>query len=241
VIVVISLVTPYFTVCLIPLIIFYKIQQHKFTLTYRELKRLDSVNRSPLYALLGETLDGVSTIRSFRAEHTFLRQMINMLDVQQNAYFLTCTAQCWLAVRLELIGTLIISLACLFAVLEHNKYGGDEAFASLAGLSISFALSVTQALNWSVRMSSDLEAQMISVERVRQYCHLTTEAPHHLEEDCNIPGNWPQNGSIKFSSVMLRYRKGLPLVLKGLDIFIPSKSKVCVVIFPYSTYCMYNV
>ena len=74
-----------------------------------------------------------------------------MLDVQQSAYFLTCTAQCWLAVRLELVGTMIITLACLCAVWEHVSIGPDVTFAGLAGLSITYALSVTQSLNWTVR------------------------------------------------------------------------------------------
>ena len=81
-------------------------------LTYRELKRLDSVNRSPIYALLGETVDGVSVIRAFGAQNSLLTRLNEMLNKQQHAYFLTCTAQSWLAVRLELIGTLIITFAC---------------------------------------------------------------------------------------------------------------------------------
>ena len=148
---VISSVTPYFTLCLVPMIIFYLRQQMYFTRTYRELKRLDSVSRSPLYALLSETLDGVSTIRAYNAEPTLLHRMISLLDKQQNAYFLTCTAQCWLAIRLELVGTLIIFFACFCAVMEHPRQAGNEVFVGLAGLSISFALSVTQSLNWSVR------------------------------------------------------------------------------------------
>jgi len=48
--------------------------------------------------------------------------------------------------------------ACLVAVLGHISQGGDEVFAGLAGLSISFALSITSTLTWTVRMASDLEA-----------------------------------------------------------------------------------
>ena len=52
-------------------------------MTYRELKRLDSVNRSPLYALLGETIDGVATIRAYSAEGSLLRRLTTILDLQQ--------------------------------------------------------------------------------------------------------------------------------------------------------------
>lgn len=228
-IIVVSVVSPYFTLCLIPMIIFYRLQQNYFTMTYRELKRLDSVSRSPIYALLGETLDGVATIRAFSAQGTLQARLNDMLDKQQHAYYLTTTAQCWLAVRLELVGTLIITFACLCSVLRHNTMGGNETFAGLAGLSISYALSVTQSLNWSVRMGSDFESNMIALERIEQYCNIESEAPFHTEADGNLSATWPAAGQIKFENVRLRYRPGLPLVLKGLDIEIPAQSKIGVV------------
>jgi len=231
-IIVISGITPIFTVCLIPIIFFYLMQQRYFTVTYRELKRLDSVHRSPIYALLGETLDGVGTIRSFRAQDYLSRRLIDVLDTQQHAYFLTYTAQCWLAVRLELVGTLIITFAALCAVIEHSRDFTEaerESFAGLAGLSVSFALGVTQALNWSVRMSSDFEADMISVERIEQYINVRSEAPRQTETDKEIINKWPTRGEINLTNVKLRYRPGLPLVLKGLDLHIPGGSKVGVV------------
>ena len=44
-----------------------------------------------------------------------------------------------------------------------------ETFAGIAGLAISLAMNITQSLNWSVRMASDMESQMVSVERVQTY------------------------------------------------------------------------
>ncbi len=117
---VISGVTPAFTICLIPMILFYVSQQKFFTvrserhrmpvctgsnsrciqlplflskMTYRELKRLDSVNRSPIYALLGETIDGVATIRAYCGESALMTRLKDTLDTQQNAYYLLCVAQ----------------------------------------------------------------------------------------------------------------------------------------------------
>lgn len=226
---VISGVTPIFTLCLIPMLLYYVWEQSYFTITYRELKRLDSANRSPIYALLGESIDGVAVIRSFGAEGALTRRLISMLDVQQHAYYLTCTAQSWLAVRLELIGTLIVTFACLSAVLQHRTTGADETFAGLAGLAISYALSVTQSLNWSVRMASDMEANMVAVERVREYTLLKSEGERHCPVDDTLPGNWPVEGQIEIRGAKLRYRPGLPLVLKGLDLEIPAGSKVGVV------------
>uniref|UniRef100_A0A7S1DB38 ABC transporter domain-containing protein n=1 Tax=Cyclophora tenuis TaxID=216820 RepID=A0A7S1DB38_CYCTE len=199
-------------------------------MSYRELKRLDSVNRSPIYSLFGETLDGVSTIRAYAAQDAFGAKLEAMLDRQQHAYYLTSAAKCWLAIRLELVGTLVVGLACLCAVLEHRRKGGGSLqFAGLAGLSISLALKVTQDLAWSVRMASDLETYMVSVERIAEYCKIKSEAPRKKLMDSAVPKNWPGYGEVQFMGVQLRYRPGLPLLLKGLDLVIPAGSKVGVV------------
>lgn len=112
---------------------------------------------------------------------------------------------------------------------KHAIPEGDEVFAGLAGLSISYALSVTQSLNWAVRTGSDFEANMVSVERVRQYTQLDQEAPHDQDTDKELPQDWPSRGMIEFKDSKLRYRPGLPLVLKGLNLTIPSHAKVGVV------------
>ena len=226
---VISTVTPWFTLVLPPILLFYLGKRKYFTKTYRELKRLDSVSRSPIYALFGETLEGVAVIRAFGAQSSLLKRIVTLLNSNQTAFFLTFTAQCWLAVRLEFAGTAIVTFACLCAVLEHDSMAGDETFAGAAGLSISFALSVTQSLNWSVRMSSDLEAQMVSVERINQYIRdVNPEADRDTPRDRMLPGEFPK-GEIKFENVEMRYRPGLPLVLKGLSLIIPAGARVGVV------------
>jgi len=226
---VIAGVLPSFLLFLFPMILFYMREQAFFTVSYRELKRLDSSTRSPLFALLGESVDGVAVIRAFAAEHSLNDRMASMLDMQQHAYYLVCAAQSWLAVRLELVGTLVVTFAALLAVVEHSINGANEVFAGLAGLAISYALSVTQSLNWSVRMASDMEANMVAVERVMEYTDLDSEGDRHTSVDDALPKNWPSGGELDMKSAKLRYRPGLPFVLKGLDLHIPSGSKVGVV------------
>ena len=158
-----------------------------------------------------------------------MRRLTSYIDSQQHAYFLTCAAQSWLAVRLELIGTLIITFACLSAVLRKEIAGADPTFAGLAGLAISYALMVTQSLNWSVRSASDLEANMVAVERVKEYSMINCEGLRHTMKDEELPSDWPTGGKVELRNVKMRYRDELPLVLKGLTLSIPAGSKVGVV------------
>jgi ABC-type multidrug transport system fused ATPase/permease subunit len=125
---------------------------------------------------------------------------------------------------------MIITASCLAAVFEKRAFlQGDPVFAGLAGLAISYSLSVTQTLNWAVRVGSDFEANMVSVERIRQYCNLDSEAPRETPVDKKLDPGWPSGGGVEFLNTQMRYRPGLPLVLKGLNIVIPPRSKVGIV------------
>ncbi len=194
----ICIITPFFLIALIPIGLLYYFAQRYYIQTSRELTRIESTSRSPIYALFSETLEGLTTVRAFSQEKTRLLSVNRLLDNNQRSYFLNFSANCWLAVRLEFAGTLIVTLAALFAVLARPTPTTTEAgdpltatpsmahFASLAGLSISLALSVTQSLNWTVRMASDLESQMVSVERVKSYATMEQEKPHYLLEDAQL-------------------------------------------------------
>jgi ABC-type multidrug transport system fused ATPase/permease subunit len=184
----VCLITPVFILALVPITIGYIAAQRYYIKTSRELTRLDSTSRSPIYALFSETLDGLSTIRAYNIQHKSVKKSNRLLDENQKAYFLNFSANCWLAIRLEFAGTLIVTFTALSAVIAKQYQVGQggaedelvmvrnrEAFAGLAGLALSFALSVTQSLNWSVRTASDLESQMVSVERVDTYANMEQE------------------------------------------------------------------
>jgi ABC-type multidrug transport system fused ATPase/permease subunit len=227
----ISYVTPLFMVILVPVLIGYYFSQRYFIKTSRELQRLDSISRSPVFALLSETLDGLPTIRAYRAESKFANRNEELLDRNQRAYFLNFSVNCWLALRLEFAGTLIASFAALTAVLAHSSDPIEGAvFAGLAGVSLSYAFTVTQSLNWSVRMISQLQTQMVSVERIKNYSEMKTEASLTTSVGMLAPSKeWPHAGEIVFRNVNLRYRAGLPRVLRNLTFTVKSREKIGVV------------
>ncbi|CAH0480039.1 unnamed protein product [Peronospora belbahrii] len=226
----ISYVTPIFMIILLPILVGYYTSQRYFIKTSRELQRLDSISRSPVFALLSETLDGLPTIRAYRAETQFSTQNEELIDRNQRAYFLNFAVNCWLALRLEFAGTLIAAFAALTAVLAHSSNPErGAAFAGLAGVSLTYAFSVTQSLNWSVRMLSQLQTQMISVERIQKYTIMDTEA--ELTSVGKLPPaqEWPSAGAIEFRNVNVRYRTGLPRVLRNLSFFIRPQEKIGIV------------
>jgi ABC-type multidrug transport system fused ATPase/permease subunit len=226
----ISYATPIFMVILAPLMIGYYVSQQYFIKTSRELQRLDNISRSPVFALLAETLDGLATIRAYNVEGSFIHRNESLLDRNQRAYFLNFAVNCWLALRLEFVGTMIATGAALAAVLAHNSNSQQGAlFAGLAGVSLTYAFNVTQSLNWTVRMVSQLQTQMVSVERIKHYSEMPVEAALKSEDQYCPPRDWPDAGQVSFEHVSLRYRPGLPRVLRDLTFIVHPKEKIGVV------------
>ncbi|CAH0481730.1 unnamed protein product [Peronospora belbahrii] len=226
----ISYVMPMFMIILAPVLVGYFTSQRYFIKTSRELQRLDSISRSPLFALLSETLDGLSTIRAFGVENSFIMHNYHLLDTNQRAYFLNFSVNCWLALRLEFVGTCIATAATFAAVLAHNSNPTkDTAFAGIVGVSLTYAFTITQPLNWTVRMISQLQTQMVSIERIQTYMEMPTEAILESAATQKPASEWPTAGAIRFYRVHLRYRPGLPRVLRGLTFSVNAKEKIGIV------------
>ncbi|XP_039495995.1 multidrug resistance-associated protein 1 isoform X4 [Drosophila santomea] len=222
-IVVISLSTPIFLAVIVPIAFLYYFAQRFYVATSRQLMRLESVSRSPIYSHFSETVTGASTIRAYNVGDRFIEESDAKVDKNQVCKYPSVIANRWLAIRLEMVGNLIILFASLFAVL------GGQTNPGLVGLSVSYALQVTQTLNWLVRMSSDIETNIVSVERIKEYGETKQEAPWELEQDKNKPKNWPQEGRVEFQNFQVRYREGLDLVLRGVSFNIQGGEKVGIV------------
>ncbi|KAM6265832.1 ATP-binding cassette sub-family C member 2 [Porphyrio hochstetteri] len=220
--VMISLATPFFALVIIPLSIFYYFVLRFYVSTSRQLRRLDSVTRSPIYSHFGETVSGLSVIRAYGHQERFLQQNESTMDINQKTVYSWIISNRWLAIRLELVGSLVVFFSALLAVISKGTLEGG-----IVGLSVSSALNVTQTLNWLVRSSSELETNIVAVERVHEYTKVKNEAPWVTKK--RPPHGWPSKGEIQFVDYKVRYRPELELVLQGITCNIGSTEKVGVV------------
>uniref|UniRef100_A0AAR2KRQ3 ATP-binding cassette, sub-family C (CFTR/MRP), member 2 n=1 Tax=Pygocentrus nattereri TaxID=42514 RepID=A0AAR2KRQ3_PYGNA len=220
--VIICLAVPLFTAVVIPLIAIYYFVERFYLTTSRQLRRLDSVSRSPIYSHFGETVSGLPVIRAYGYQERFLEQ--NTVTIDNN---LKCVCQLivsnrWMAIRLEFLGNLVVFFSALFAVISR-----DSLDSGLVGLSVSYALNVTLILNTLVRMTSQLETHVVSVERVKEYAEIPNEAAWIAEK--RPPDGWPSEGRVRFEDYKVRYRPELELVLHGITCDIRSNEKIGIV------------
>ncbi|KAG8182126.1 hypothetical protein JTE90_002620 [Oedothorax gibbosus] len=221
--IVIGISTPLFFASLIPLAVVYYIVQKLHLTTFRQIKRLESTARSPVYSLFMESIQGVSSILAYGVQKEFILNFEKKLDDCFVCFYNGWVCNRWFNFFLDLFGSLVVLVATSLAI--HNR---ESLPPAVVGLIISYSLSVTDALKWFVRLSSELEDKSISIERVEEYCHLKPEASWDLSCD-GLEDDWPQKGNIIFDGYSTKYREDLDLVLKEIRLSVKASEKVGII------------
>ena len=221
-IILIITVIPYFIFVILPIMCLFYLVQKAYVRTSRQLKRLVAVTISPLYSHVGETLNGMSTIRAFGLQQKFTQELEGLVDENTSCAFPSMIAKVWLQVRLEIIGSFVIFAAAILAIILK-----DSMNSSVVGLIITKASEITAILSILIQTQSELETNFVAVERIKEYSELENEAEWSSD---NPPlQTWPEIGDIEFKNYGMRYRKGLDLVLKGIDAYIKGGEKIGIV------------
>ncbi|XP_022081606.1 ATP-binding cassette sub-family C member 9-like [Acanthaster planci] len=214
-----TIVMPLFLVFFLPVTVVYLILQWYFLASSRELQRLDSISRSPVFALFSETLSGLTTIRAYRAGRRFYGNLLERIDTNLTAFLYLQVANRWLALRLDAIGTFMVLLAGLLSLIGALTMDLDP---SLVGLAVTYSLQVSSYLNYLVRGVADTEMQMNGVERVK---HFTCVANEKYEGSEPSP-DWPQKGRIELQHVSVRYAEDWDPVLHDVTVEFKAGEKV---------------
>uniref|UniRef100_A0A672T5Q6 ABC-type glutathione-S-conjugate transporter n=1 Tax=Sinocyclocheilus grahami TaxID=75366 RepID=A0A672T5Q6_SINGR len=218
--IIVLMATPFAAVIILPMAFLYGFIQSFYVATSCQLRRLESVSRSPIYTHLNETVQGASVIRAFNEQSRFIMGVNHKVDHNQTAYFPRFVATRWLGVNLEFLGNGIVLAASILSVMSKGTLS-----PGMVGLAVSHSLQVTGFLSWIVRSWTDVENNIVSVERVKEYADTPKEAAWSIEGS-SLPPSWPQKGTIEFHDYGLQYRKGLELALKGISVHIKEREKV---------------
>nr|POF24399.1 abc transporter c family member 14 [Quercus suber] len=192
--------------------------------TSRELTRLDSITKAPVIHHFSESIAGVMTIRAFGKQGSFSQENVKRVNANIRMDFHNYGSNEWLGFRLELLGSFILCISTMFMIVLPSSIIGPEH----VGLSLSYGLSLNSVLFWAVYMSCFVENRMVSVERIKQFTKIPSEAAWEIK-DRVAPSNWPAHGNIDLRDLQVRYRPNTPLVLKGITLSIHGGEKIGVV------------
>jgi ABC-type multidrug transport system fused ATPase/permease subunit len=222
-VILISVITPQFLIAGAFISVIYFMIGAFYINSSRDLKRLESVQRSPLYQQFGETLSGMTTIRAYGDERRFIRENMNKVNTHSRPFIYLWGANRWLAFRVDVTGALVSFFTGAFVILSVGRLD-----AGAAGLAMTYAVTFTENVLWFVRLYSMNEQNMNAVERVKEYFDVEQEAPYQIEDKKPLP-DWPSQGAVEFKDYSTRYRSDFDMVLKDLSFKILPGEKVGVV------------
>ncbi|KAF7118679.1 hypothetical protein CNMCM5793_008218 [Aspergillus hiratsukae] len=185
----------------------------------RQLKRLESISRSPIYELLASSLSGLWTIRSYQRVDSFVDRMHRLIDRHARVYWNLCLLNHWLNFRINISGALFATAAAMtFTLLQDLK-------ASSAGFAISFIIQLSAALAMAIRMYVMFDLDMNCVERVLEYSDIKTER----YDGQDAPAAWPSKGRLEVANLSVGYAPDHPLVLRGVSFEVGPNERIGIV------------
>ncbi|KAJ6452441.1 hypothetical protein C8R45DRAFT_1040659 [Mycena sanguinolenta] len=191
--------------------------------TGRDLRRMESNSRSPIYSDFGELLEGIVTVRAFSAENRFLDNLHKRINTATKMWYIFWMTNRWLLLNFDCLGGLAVFITALFSITFLDNDAG------LAGLAITSALTFTNAVYWACRNWTGLEVDLNSVERVVEYLKLPQEPPAVIESN-RPPAYWPSSARndslLSVEDLVVKYSPELPPVLHGISLNLKAGERV---------------
>lgn len=189
---IIAVLVPWFLLTLPPLGVIFVILQRRYVRVSRELKRLDGLSRSPIYAHFAQTAQGIVSIRAYGATQRVLSKYMALIDANHRAYVLFVNSGRWLGVRLDLCAAICVMAAALTVVLLRGTLP-----PGLAGVILVQSVQLTGLFQYAIRQAAETENYFTSVERIGAYASLEMEADPDTPAGVIGP-HWPEHGQIDF-------------------------------------------
>lgn len=194
--------------------------QNFYLRTSRQLRLMDLSAKAPLHTHFLETLSGLVTIRAFGWNTSMQQQNTNLLDISQKPFYLLSCIQVWLMLVIDLlVAALAVILVALVVKLRYTANAGFVGLALLNLMKFNMTLS-TVIVHWTAT-----ETSLGAVERIKSFVS-TTPSENVIEDEGNVPENWPTRGAIEIKGVEASYSLDQEIVLRDLNINIEAGQKI---------------
>jgi len=209
-----------------------------FIAATRDLQRIEATSMTPLYAVFGEAVRGLITIRAFGAEKLYIDRLTTTLEVVSAQWWCICSIEVWLSFRFQILGGVAVFIVSTLGLLSAVPSGS-------AGMLIASSQLLTQAIYFLLNDVKNLNRNLASVERLAEYARLEPEegggggaGGHKRASGRNAtastrkaaPAAWPSmDATIVIEDLNVRYLKHSPLVLQGVSLTINPREKIAIV------------
>ena len=161
---------------------------HHYVVTSREVKRFDGITRSPVYAMFSENIKGLSTIRAYNCQNEFQNRFMESLDLNGSWWIVFLLTSRWIGFRMDGISAFVMLCVVFLAIILAKTVGSISVYISksfeflqvspeVLGLALTYVISLSEMLQWTMRQAAELETTMTAVERNMEYTRLEQEPP----------------------------------------------------------------
>ncbi|XP_014208436.1 probable multidrug resistance-associated protein lethal(2)03659 [Copidosoma floridanum] len=209
--------------------------------TSKNVKRLEGMTRSPVFTHLNATLNGLSTIRAYEAQTILKQEFDNLQDMHTSSWYMFIVAGTAFGFWLDMFFLSFTGIVIFSFFFFQNVFSGSDV-----GLAISQVMTMSTMIQWGMRQSSEVDNQLMAVERVFEYTQIPPEKNvrdkgvrtkqmikkaklEPVDTSIEVPKNWPSQGLIQFKQVFMRYSEEDAPVLKDLNITIYPTEKIGIV------------
>jgi len=217
VVAVISYVMPFLLLPLLPLVIYTLWVTYQYLCVSREIKRLESISKSPLFILFSETLNGLPIIRAFQQEKRLHGICCDRADDMNRCHLYLWICNRWLNFRMQMLGALVAGVVGMGVVYytegSGNGSGGSGVTASAAGLALLYSMGFCDTLTNLGRSHADAQMDLNCIERIREYNDVPNEKYNMTEEELKaFTTNDEGESKGRNSTIMTRCAQAIPCI-----------------------------
>ncbi|XP_058801185.1 ATP-binding cassette sub-family C member 4-like isoform X2 [Phymastichus coffea] len=193
--------------------------------TTRSMMRIEGQMKSPVFSHVNSSFTGILTIRACKAQSMVCKQF----DAHQDNHTAAAATLQYALVAYNLYLDLVIHGFIAFITYSFVIFKDSEISGADVGLALTQVLMLTGILSRAIKLTGDIETQMVSVERLFEYTELEKEGLLN-DDTCQKPSSsWPNQGKIRFEGVSLIYCQNSVPTLKNLSFVIEAGAKVGIV------------
>ncbi|OGM49209.1 ABC multidrug transporter [Aspergillus bombycis] len=182
-----------------------------YTRTQVSIKRLTSINYSPVFSHFTDSLSGLCVIRARKdMDLVFQRLLAEKLAVHARSAETQYNCNRWISVRSDFCAASVAAAAGCVAYFWSGPAG-------LVGFSLTNAIGLSQNILNLVRTMNELEVELNCFQRVREYTDIEPEEHLEAKSSSVVPASWPTSGRVEFHNVTARYQDDGPDVLRNVS------------------------
>lgn len=154
--------------------------------TGREIKRLESSSKSPIYNYISETMNGRAVLRANQLESVLVKQFTDLEDNHSSVYLLTIRTRQWLQFHTEVSLTLFfILITIVFVELFRSSLIDINFTAGDIGTTLNTVFNMLNMFSYGITQTIETELNLTSIERLVQFAHLKQELDTVDSDDNN--------------------------------------------------------